>query len=40
MYKKPFAQYFHEKVKEGEGRTLLGKMQALEVGVSMLRRLL
>lgn len=31
VYRKTFAEFFDEQIHNGEGRSLLGRMQALEV---------
>jgi len=32
VYREPFADFFTEHIRKGDGRDLLGRMQALEVG--------
>ena len=32
VYRKPFADFFAEHIRKGDGRGLIGRMQALEVG--------
>ena len=34
VYRKPFADFFSEHIRKGDGRGLIGRMQALEVGHS------